>query len=138
MRGSIISQEAYARGKMLDHSAWRNTLPRNITPSDIDMVIDNNGIILMIELSSKTDRWHLLSRGQRLLYENIVWAGQGNIKAALALIHPEPPDKQIDTVNDIISFSVMCRKHDEIVRSPSFPGHIWEKAVLQLIRKPSI
>jgi hypothetical protein len=30
-RGSTYSEEAYARGKMLDHSGWDGLLPRNIT-----------------------------------------------------------------------------------------------------------
>lgn len=147
LRGAIIIESAYAAGKMLDHSLWRNELPRKITPSDIDMivhddsvvesnnmVVDNNGVILFVELSSKTDKWNELSRGQRLLYENLVWAGCGNIKAALCHINPEP-GKQIDTVNDIISFSVMIRKGNEIEKSRTFPGRIWMKAVKQLIRK---
>jgi len=39
-RGAIFSQEAYAHAKMLDHSNLRRILRRNITPSDIDVVID--------------------------------------------------------------------------------------------------
>lgn len=136
MNGSIIIEEAYAQGKMLDHSGWRHTLPRNITPSDIDMCIDNNGVILLVELSSQTDNWNDLKRGQALLYENLVWAGCGNIKAALAYIHPAP-GKQIDTVKDVISFSVMCRQHGKIVKSAVYAGKNWKQAVVELIRFPS-
>ena len=128
--------EAFAQGKMLNNIAWRKHLPRNITPSDIDFAIDNNGIILIVEFSSQTDRWDDLKRGQRLLYENLVWAGCGNIKAALAFIRPQP-GVQIDTVRDVISFSLMCRQHGEIVKSQTFSGKHWQEAVVELIRLPS-
>lgn len=145
MKGSILVEEAYAAGKMLDHSGWHGVLPRNGTPSDVDMTIstsqidmavDNNGVILIVELSTRTDKWHELNTGQRLLYENMVWAGQGNIKAALCHIIPAP-EKQIDTVNDVVSFSVMCWKCGELVKSHSFTGNNWKAAVKQLIRFPS-
>jgi len=53
-RGEIIAEQAYAQGKMLDHSGWTGFLPRNITPSDIDMVIANGQSMMLIEWSSRS------------------------------------------------------------------------------------
>ena len=95
--GSIISREAYAQGKMLDHSGWQ--LSRGVTPSDIDMVIDSYGCCLWAELTSKSCDWNSLSTGQRILYDSLAKI-PGNHIVCLAR-HSVPSGKLIDTYKDI-------------------------------------
>lgn len=132
VRGRILNEEAYTRGKMLDHAGWSDILPRLITPSDIDMVIDNAGRILFVEFSSKTCVWGHLARGQRLLYQNVVKAGGGKQTAALCHIKPEA-GKQIDTVHDVIRFQVMYLKNGELEISPVMEGDKWVDAVKAIL-----
>lgn len=106
-RGSIYAEAAYAQGKMLDHSSWNSILPRLITPSDIDMAIDNRGEILFIEVSSSTPNWYEIPKGQRRLYESLLRNSTGNQAAALVR-HSVPKDRQINTRTDIDEFSIMA------------------------------
>jgi hypothetical protein len=131
-RGQILYKDAYIRGKMLDHSSWSKILPRNITPSDIDAVIDNNGKILLIELSSKTSRWEELAYGQRLLYQNMVKAGNGKIFAALAH-HNAPGDRAIDTAKDIVAFTVMACLNGKLGYCHK-DGSKWQTVVLDFCK----
>ncbi len=104
--GSIHSQEAYALGKILDNSSW--SLPRGITPSDIDLVFDNDGDMLACELSRETCLWTGLSVGQRLVYERFVMNGFARNLAAVCK-HNVAPDfgRKIDSRNDIVRFQLM-------------------------------
>jgi len=109
-RGVIRCEEAYAQGKMLDNSAW-NYLPRGITPSDIDLVFDNAGRMLICELSRHHARWGALRKhapGQVSLYEILVRRG---CTAAL-LKHSVPSTQTICSRNDIDSFAIMKRNGD--------------------------
>lgn len=145
--GRILCDMAYARGKMLDSRSWFGLLPRNITPSDIDLIgytdmgfvetnniaIDNNGTILLVEFSTKSAAWDKLPKGQFLLYRNLVCAGHGRQIAALAHIEPKP-DQPIDTLHDVREFSVM--RYDEEAgykTSPVYQGKHWKTAVTNLI-----
>jgi hypothetical protein len=101
--GHIFAPEAYAQGKMLDSSSWHGKLPRGITPSDIDLVFDNNGKCLFCELSRHCTEWPQIECGQRWLYESLVKRGH----VAVLLKHSAPLDRPIDTLKDIESFSVM-------------------------------
>ena len=111
-RGAIINETAYARGKMLDHSSWQNgeiTLPRNITPSDIDMTFDNRGNILYGELSSKDIDWDDIKNhaiGQFRLYRGTI---KQTTNLAILCKHSVPlqDERLIDTRTDIDSFHVM-------------------------------
>lgn len=105
-RGSIYCEQAYAQGKMLDNSKWK--LPRNITPSDIDIVFDDtqHGRVLFVELTSSHTTWNTVSTGQRLLYSGLVIRGCNRVFASLAK-HTVPINLQIDTRNDITHFQVM-------------------------------
>lgn len=49
--GGIRCPEAYAQGKMLDHSWWSGQMARGITPSDTDMFIESAGCFLWCEIS---------------------------------------------------------------------------------------
>lgn len=104
MIGGIHAPEAYALGKMLDHSGW--ALPRGITPCDFDVVFDNNGRIIFCELSSSIAAWEDVSVGQRWAYQSAI--RKGNHCAALCKHDVKPGDcKQINTRFDICLFQVM-------------------------------
>ena len=126
--GAIHSLEAYAQGKMLDHSGWYGILPRGITPSDIDAVFDNGGDILFCELSSQHATWGDLSRGQLLTYFNTI--GPVSRHFAVLLKH-SVSGRQIDTLNDIDSFHIMIRKDRDILFWPdqenSASGERWNR-----------
>ena len=99
-KGAIYDREAYLQSKLVDCSGWANRemygkaiLPRGITPSDIDVVmnpgmfqLDNGGHVLCIELSTKSATWANLSRGQYLAAQSMVTAGQGKIAAAACIL----------------------------------------------------
>lgn len=131
--GAIYALEAYAQGKLLDHSGWYGILPRRITPSDIDMIIANGQRFLFVELKSCISTWDKLERGQLKLYEDLVLAGRGNSFAALAK-HKQPAEgKHIDTVNDIIEFSWMWLDGDELRYEKPQPGKIWVQTIQTVI-----
>lgn len=103
--GGIRCPEAYARGKMLDHSWWAGKMRGRITPSDIDMVVESYGCVMFCEISRDHDRLEFLSRGQRILLR---WLAKLNGCHCVALLrhglfsHSRP----IDTANDILSATV--------------------------------
>lgn len=122
MAGEIRRELAYAQGKMIDHSGLGNHLPRGITPSDIDMVLDNAGQIMFVEVSTRTCDWSALPTGQRRLYESLV-KNSPRQRAVLCHVSSEP-GKQIDTHKDVLSFSVMS--FDGVIQvSPPVPGERW-------------
>lgn len=111
-RGGIRNEDAYARGKMLDHSGWQKgeiRLPRLITPSDVDMVFDNDTWLLLCEVSSEYASWRDLqarAKGQIRMYQALI--GQ-TANCAVLCKHSVPliPYRPIDTRNDIDKFEVM-------------------------------
>lgn len=135
MRGEIYSLEAYARGKVLEHSEWAGVLPRKITPSDIDMVFDNNGKFLFCELNSQFADFESLDVGQYRLYRNLVLMGQGNVTAAL-LHHATPePGVKIRTMSDVLSFQLMRFREDRVAVSKVYEGALWRKYVEKFFGK---
>ena len=130
-RGAVYCEQAYAQGKMLDNSEW-NGLPRKITPSDLDLCFDNNGWLLLCELSSESTEWQMLQRGQRMLYESFVRRGQ---MAAALLKHSVPQSRQIRTCSDIEHFQVMFFR-ERITCGPVWPGHLWGRFVQKWYDNP--
>lgn len=100
--GAIICREAYAQGKMLDHSSWR--LARGVTPSDIDMAVESYGCFLWAELTRKGCDWGNLSVGQRVMYESLAKI-PGNHVTCLAR-HSVPVGELVDTYSDIEAAAV--------------------------------
>lgn len=125
---------------MTQSSARNGMLPRGITPSDVDLVFDSLGNILLTELSSQHERWEELERGQVRLYENFVRAGDGKIIAALCKHSVQ--GRAICTAGDIDSFQVMF-----LSGSPAFgfspqvtavvPGSFWQRFVCGWVDNPS-
>lgn len=132
-RGAIFAPEAYARGKMLDHSGWAGILPRKITPSDVDAVIDSNGRQLLWELSSRSPAWADLKFGQRYLYENLVKSGKGRIVAAC--VHHRQPDEgqPIDTVEDVLAFQGMFYVSGGVKVTTVLPADRWVTFVEMMV-----
>lgn len=100
--GAIICREAYAQGKMLNHSGWH--LARGVTPSDIDMVVESYGCFLFAELTKNSCDWNSLKTGQRILYESLAKI-PGNHVVCLAR-HSVPKGEEVDTYADIEAASV--------------------------------
>jgi len=140
-RGSIRHREAYAQGKMLDHSCWQygwqscyecgcRKLPRCITASDIDVVFglrisdpqsinaafDNAGKVILAEFSSRFTKWTDLRRGQLGAYEALI---QNKEHCAVLCKHNVAPSSQRDICSrhDIVSFQPMIWDHGLIVGS---------------------
>lgn len=100
--GSIMCVEAYAQGKMLDHSSWN--LARGITPSDIDFYVESSGCFLWAEFSRNSVEIESLSRGQELAYTRL--SRRPNADAVAVCRHGVPASRQIDTARDVESCTV--------------------------------
>jgi len=127
--GAIICREAYAQGKMLDHSSWE--LDRGVTPSDIDMVVESYGCFLFAELTKNGCDWSNLKTGQRILYESLSKI-PGNHIVCLAR-HSVPSGEQIDTYQDIEAAAIRwaCGTKSLVVDSQH-----WRVLVTEWVRRP--
>ncbi len=129
-KGGIYAPEAYARGKMLDHSSWN--LPRG-SPSDIDMFIDNSGRILLVELDSEYPEWRNISKGQQIGYSNMVKAGKGDIFAVCAQHKIPEPGVKINTVSDVMAWQLMYYKDGNINYKGVFSGEDWWRGAMKIL-----
>lgn len=135
-QGEIMCEMAYAQGKMLNNSGWYGVLPRNITPSDIDMVIDNNGDCLFCEISRHNNEWTQLGPGQLWLYKNMI-----DFSRSIAVLwkHSVPQDEQIDTFTMCDSFQVMYGGQGEGFHlTKQFKGGRWVDFVKAWFNDPRI
>lgn len=141
-RGEIYCAEAYAQGKMINHSAWLNEeprLPRRITPSDIDSMggchamFDNGGKIIHVEFSRGLQKWDQGSRGQLMAYKGLV-----NFSPHCSALckHSVDTDRQICSRHDVKSFQVMVWDFG-IVTTPIYQGSEWERFVFAWFRDAS-
>jgi hypothetical protein len=106
--GKPFAPEAYAQGKMLDHSGWR--LPRGITPSDIDMVFENRpegGASLVGELSSSCSAWSTIDKAQRDVYLSLI---RNQMHCAVLCKHSVRPElgRLIRTDSDVESYELIA------------------------------
>lgn len=126
--GAIYSERAYALGKMLDHSSWYGTLTRKITPSDVDMLFDNAGKIMLCELSSAVSSWSEVQIGQRWLYQSFI---KDQPHCAVLCRHNVDPSsgRQINTRFDIQSFQVMVWEHEQVLSRVYDGNHYWQRVV---------
>jgi hypothetical protein len=127
--GAILCREAYAQGKMLDHSRWH--LDRCVTPSDIDMVVESYGCFLWGELTRKGCDWGNLSVGQRMMYESLSKI-PGNHITCLAR-HSVPVGEVIDTYNDIEAAAVRWASG---TKSLLLDASQWKVLVTQWVPRP--
>lgn len=136
-RGAVYKEDAYAQGKMLDHSSWSHgpfPLPRGITPSDIDMVCDNAGRILLVEISSSKRDWRELDRGQRLAYINAI---SGTRHIAVLCSHNVPKTRMINTRLDIETFQAIFFVGDNLLCSDLHADNQdWQQFVLDFYADP--
>lgn len=127
--GAIMCREAYAQGKMLDHSSWN--LARGVTPSDIDMVVESHGCFLWAELTRNGCDWGSLSTGQRMLYDSLAKI-PGNHAVCLAR-HSVPRGELVNTYSDIEAAAVRwaCGTKALIL-----DGEQWKVLVTEWVPRP--
>lgn len=129
-RGSILVEQAYAQGKMLDHSSW--VLPRNITPSDIDAVVDANGSVIFAELSTQCTTWGTLRKGQRLLHEALV---RGGPHCSALCFHSVGAERPINSKTDVDSFQLILFDHG-LIELDVWEGRFWPGFVENWVKDP--
>lgn len=119
MRGQIYHEQAYAQGKMLKSDSWNGLLPRNITPSDIDLGFDSRGRFIVVEYSSSLDNWMDVQIGQRNFYWAVI-SHRDTAWPAIAVLckHSVPHDQQIDTKTDVDGYSIMFDRDGEMALLP--------------------
>lgn len=98
--GGIRSPEAYAQGKMLDHSSWYGELARGITPSDIDAVVESYGQFIFMEFSRECESLADLKKGQRMMLRALSRL-PGNHCVAVVRHAVFSHSKQINTATDV-------------------------------------
>ena len=136
-RGKIFAQQAYALGKMLDHSSWQKgerVLPRKVTGSDIDVpnvtVFDNQGLMIFCEFSRVCCSWNhdSIKVGQRLMYEGLI---RHTAHCAVLCKHTVDPDegRAINTRLDVDSFQVMIWDFHTIKGQICVGNDLWQKFV---------
>lgn len=132
--GSIILEEAYALGKMVECSAWNGLLRDHITPSDIDLCFDNNGSVIFVDLSVSYDRWDIALAGQRRMYAAIIAGGP---HCAVLAKHSVTPSlgRKIDSLHDIESFQAAVWDSG-FVKSPVWSGSRWQEFVQAWVNTP--
>lgn len=128
-------------------------MPRNITPSDIDMVVTEDGVItslaatithsrrrriVQFEYTKSSPYWGKVPTGQHKTHEDYVLAGEGRITAICAY-HRTPTGEDIRSLENVLSFQVMTAKHDaetdswDTEYSPVYPGEELGEMVKNLL-----
>jgi hypothetical protein len=128
--GRIIREEAYALSKMLDSSGWNGLLRQKITPSDIDLMFDNDGSVLYVDFSITYDNWNDLGqalKGQRRAYESNIRYGPHCAAVCKHSVTPEM-GRRIDTFRDVDRFQAMIWDFEPVL-SPIFDGALWSTFV---------
>ena len=121
--GKIHHRAGYEKAKMLDHSGWTEIMPRKITPSDIDFVVELDGRVLAGELKTDITEFKDMSHGQRRTYETLARKGI----TVVLVKHGTPEGQDINTITDVVSFQVMASKCGQLLSSKVFPGKYWKK-----------
>lgn len=125
-RGAVRSREAYRQG--YDHTEWQ-FLPNRITPSDIDVVFDNQlrARQLFCEYS-RVRSWDEKPFGQRLVYMQLLNTNNyGN--ACVLCCHRVPASDDIRSLSDVVSFHVMRNHCKTIEFLPIYDGSLWPEFV---------
>lgn len=125
-RGAVRNQETYRQG--YDHTEWQ-FLPRKITPSDIDVVFDNQlrARHLFCEYT-RLRLWDEKPWGQKLLYQQLLNTNNyGN--ACVLCCHNVPPSRDIRSMSDVLSFHVMRNFCQRVECLPIYDGDLWPEFV---------
>lgn len=137
--GAILSEEAYALGKMLDHTAWQRgdrVLPRGITGSDIDFILDNAGFEIIGELSRTSAKWAEATSGQKRVYEGLIRWGAPHV-AVLCRHNVSPEERRaISPKLDVISFQPMLCDHNLVVARVFEGNALWQAFVASWFKDP--
>lgn len=139
-RGAIYNEQAYAQGKMIDHSKWQTgekRLPRNITPSDIDMIFDNRGHQLAIELTRGEKKWTEIQAGQRGVMEGFIICPPKLVRLGVLAWHSVAPHQQICSREHIDGFIPVLHDCGECYVLEPFNGNDrWQRFVFRFYEKP--
>lgn len=138
-RGAIRSVEHYLLAKKLNHSSWQKgsrILPRNITPSDVDMYFDNRGRIIFGELTTNFPEWASISDGQRMGYQNMI---RGSAHCAVVAFHNAvPEDQEIDSRLDILGFQPMIFDGGDFILGETYNGNDkWQDFIFWWFENPA-
>jgi hypothetical protein len=128
-QGRIMVEQAYAQGKMLDHSGW--SLARGITPSDIDFVIEASRQCLFAEFSRDCGSINCLKKGQAMMYRRI--ASKSTHDLVVVCNHSVEPDKVIDSRTDVKSCTIYF---DAGARTLSGKTDLWQWLVESFTGNP--
>ena len=127
-RGTVKYRDRFAQ--QVEHDGWCDILPRNITPSYIDVVFDNMRLarVLFCEFSSAVSLWGGKPGGQRYLYQQLLKTN--NYKNGCVLCrHDVPVERNVNSFKDVVSFHVMRASAGLVYFMPSeteyFPGALW-------------
>lgn len=127
-RGVVKHRARFAQ--QVEHDGWCDVLPRNITPSDIDVVFDNmlRSRTLFCEFSSAVSLWSGKENGQRYLYQQLLKTN--NYQNGCVLCHHNiPVGKNVNSLRDVVSFQVMRADKGVVYFMPSesksFQGTLW-------------
>lgn len=127
--GSIQLQEAYAQGKMLESTGWRDVLPRKCYPSDCDLWFADGQRFLLCEFAKRARSWLEVPNAQRRCYEDALRA-MSNGSCAVLCCHSVPSDRQVNTMVDLDHFQVMRLGSGGIRYDDCQPGEDWPGFVL--------
>jgi hypothetical protein len=112
----IRNPELFASSKLIDYTQINCIMPRGIEPSDIDMIIDNKGCMLLGDFKNHRRGWFELETGQRRLFQNFLrlplYDGQGAAYRAMVVILHHTPEftgvirgvPAIRIIDDLIEF----------------------------------
>lgn len=130
--GKIICEQAYAQGKMLNSASWSGLLARGITPSDIDFVIEANGVCLLAEFSRDSTDLEGLSIGQSIMYRRL--AARPGQDVVCVCRHSVPWDQQIDTRHDVEEATAYFAAGQKTVR---LTNARWQELVCNFTANPA-
>jgi len=101
-RGEVKHRARFAQ--QVEHNGWCDILPRNITPSDIDVVFDNMLMTRMLfcEFSSAVSLWGCKSGGQRYLYQQLLKTNNYRNGCVLCR-HNVSVERNVNSLNDAVS-----------------------------------
>jgi hypothetical protein len=116
--GKIKIEDAYAQGKMLDHSGWNGKFKQpNGQFSDVDWIYDSGGYIAFGELKYGCCRWDELPLGQLLLFKHLV---RNTDHVVVLCSHSTPAHLQIDTYNAVEEYAFTFWRDSVRVQTSAF------------------